>query len=280
MARFLDLTTRTSWRDDILLKLCNVIIYVLFMGANAYTVLSPKDIYYTSKETYFTPAPWAYFIWALIHLLLLGTIIYQFTRPGKQIIIDGLGWRFPMLGIINAMYIYSWTIGEHLYELFFILFVSSSVTYIYSIIKMTASRNISDELFLHLPFSLYHGWSTVLVIVTAFEAFGVDAIAEPAGIWTASFVFLGLFFLEAASFAYASSSTEGDLPGCIAISWSLWAIFAHQTVERSDFVHWSALGFAILSMFWLLRSALGLVKMISGRRWLRGEERTSLLGGR
>ena len=25
--------------------------------------------------------------------------------------------------------------------------------------------------FVHLPFSLYHGWTTVLVIVTAFEVF-------------------------------------------------------------------------------------------------------------
>lgn len=44
----------------------------------------------------------------------------------------------------------------------------------------------------HLPFSLYHGWTTVLVILTAFEAFGVDAATTKAGIFTKTFVFLGL----------------------------------------------------------------------------------------
>lgn len=46
---------------------------------------------------------------------------------------------------------------------------------------------------IHLPFSLYHGWTTVLVVVTAFEAFGVNALTHPAGVFTKVFVFLGLY---------------------------------------------------------------------------------------
>lgn len=46
---------------------------------------------------------------------------------------------------------------------------------------------------IHLPFSLYHGWTTVLVILTAFEAFGVDASTHPPRIFTKVFVFLGLW---------------------------------------------------------------------------------------
>ena len=46
---------------------------------------------------------------------------------------------------------------------------------------------------MHLPFSLYHGWTTVLVILTAFEAFGTDATVEPAGVWTDVFAFLALY---------------------------------------------------------------------------------------
>jgi hypothetical protein len=45
---------------------------------------------------------------------------------------------------------------------------------------------------IHLPFSLYHGWTTVLVVVTAFEAFGVNALTHPAGVFTKVFVFLAL----------------------------------------------------------------------------------------
>lgn len=82
------------------------------------------------------------------------------------------------------------------------------------------------SVFIHLPFSLYHGWTTVLIIVTAFEAFGVNALTHRAGIATKVFAFLAFFFLESTSVAYAYSSPEGDLAGAIAISWSLWAIFA------------------------------------------------------
>lgn len=80
--------------------------------------------------------------------------------------------------------------------------------------------------FIHLPFSLYHGWTTVLIVITGFEAFGVNSLTHRAGIATKVLVFLAFFFLESTSVAYAYSSPEGDLAGAIAISWSLWAIFA------------------------------------------------------
>jgi len=52
---------------------------------------------------------------------------------------------------------------------------------------------MGDELFIHLPFSLYHGWTTVLVVITAFDAFGVNKVTHGAGIWTKVFVFLALY---------------------------------------------------------------------------------------
>ena len=45
---------------------------------------------------------------SLIHLLLLGTIIYQFFDGGKQVIVDGIGWRLPLLAVLNAIYVNVW----------------------------------------------------------------------------------------------------------------------------------------------------------------------------
>lgn len=56
----------------------------------------------------------------------------------------------------------------------------------------------------------------------------MNALEKPAGIATKIFAFLAFFFLESTSVAYAYSSPEGDLAGAIAISWSLWAIFARE----------------------------------------------------
>lgn len=265
-----------SWTDGVVLKIINVIVYLLFLGSNIYTVAAPNNVYSSGKETYLTPAPWAFSIWSLIHLLMLGTVIYQFFPNGKRVIIDGISWRFPLLAVLNAVYVNTWANGHYVVAFIFALLVSSTVTHIYYTVKKHHEpTSTADELFVHLPFSLYHGWTTVLIFLTAFEAFGVNAFSHHAGVWTKIFVFLALFFLEASAAAYAFSSPEGDLPAAIAIAWSLWAIFAHQ--RASAFVHWSALAFAILALVWVVKGAAGLAR---GRRGiaLDDAERAPLVG--
>ncbi|EKM80805.1 hypothetical protein AGABI1DRAFT_112533 [Agaricus bisporus var. burnettii JB137-S8] len=265
-----------TWKDGILLKIVNIIVYLLFLGSNIYTVAAPQGIYYHGKETYITPAPWAFLIWSLIHLLLLGTVIYQFFPQGKRVIIDGISWRFPLLAVLNAIYVNLWASKHYIIAFIFALFVSSAVTHIYYVVKKYhIAESISDELFVHIPFSLYHGWTTVLVVLTAFEAFGVNKFHHHAGIWTKVFVFLALFFLEGTAATYAFSTPEGDLPASIAIAWSLWAIFAQQ--RKPEFIHWSALAFAILALFWVLKAAWGVYRG-HGRIALSDEERAPLVG--
>jgi len=262
-----------SWKDGILLKIVNTIVYFFLMGSNIYSISTPG--YYNHRETHFTPASWAFLIWSLIHLLLLGFIVYQFTPSGKRAIIDGIGWRFPLLGVLNAVYLWTWP-HHSIVAFVFALLVSSAVSHIYYVVKQHHAReDWKDEVFVHLPFSLYHGWTTVLVIVTAFEAFGISGSHKP-GIWTKVFVFLGLFFLEATAAAYAFSSPEGDLVAGIAITWSLFAIFDHQ---HNAFIHWSALAFSILSLFWVLKSIYG--RFFGSRRgvMLHDEERAPLIPG-
>jgi len=253
-----------SWKDGLFLKIVNVIVYFLFLGSNIYTIAAPGSIYTHGKETYITPAPWAFLIWSLVHLLLLGTIIYQFWPEGKTIIIDGISWRFPLLGVLNAIYVSLWAKNHTILAFIFALFVSYAVTHIYYVIKKHHSAtSIPEEVFVHLPFSLYHGWTTVIVVISAFQAFGVDARTHPAGLWTKVFVFLALFFLEATAAGYAFSTKEGDLPASIAIAWALFAIFAQQT--SNAFIHWSALGFAVLAVLWVIKGAWGL-----GSKIMRG----------
>ncbi|THH03977.1 hypothetical protein EW145_g5859 [Phellinidium pouzarii] len=237
-----------SWKDGILLKIVNIVVYFLFLGSNIYSIAGPEGAYRHGKETYFTPASYAFGIWSLIHLLLLGAIIYQFFPNGKRVIVDGISWRFPLLAVLNAIYVNVWTRQHYVVAFVFALLVSSAVTHIYYIVRRYhASTSWADELWVHLPFSLYHGWTTVLVVLSAFEAFGVNAFTHRAGVWTKVFVFLGLFFLEATAATYAFSAPEGDLAGSVAIAWALFAVFEHQ--RTSAFIHWSAFSFALLSLF-------------------------------
>jgi hypothetical protein len=126
----------------------------------------------------------------------------------------------------NAVYVYFWS--RHWYILAFVLslLVSSAVSHIYYIVKKNHStrEGAGEELFIHLPFSLWHGWTIVLVVLSAFEAFGVNAHTHKAGVWTKIFVFLAFVFLETTAAAYAFASTEGDAAGAAAITWALFAI--------------------------------------------------------
>ena len=154
------------------------------------------------------------------------------------------------------------------YHIAFILslLVSSVISHIYYIVKKHHEPACAwDEVLVHLPFSLWHGWATVLVVLSAFTAFGVDASRYHAGIWTKVFVFLALFFLESTATAYAFSSPEGDLPASVVIAWYLWAVFIQQIT--SLFVHWTTLVFAVLSTVLVSKSVVAtVVKIRRGRQ--------------
>ncbi|KZV84730.1 hypothetical protein EXIGLDRAFT_741864 [Exidia glandulosa HHB12029] len=265
-----------SWKDGIFLKIVNVIVYLVLLGSNIFTLAGPEwGYHHYARDTYFTPAWWSWYIWSAIHLLLFGFIIYQFFPEGKRTIIDGVGWRFPLLTVVNAVYVNVWNRGHYIVAFIFALIVSAAVSHTYYVVKRDhRSESLNDELWVHLPFGLWHGWTTVLVFVTAFEAFGTSTLNH-AGIATKVLVFLSLFFLESTSAAYSFGNADGDISGSVAITWSLFAIFDHQRSSR--FIHWSALAFAILSLVWLVRSAYLISKRSRGG--ILEPERAPLIGG-
>lgn len=40
-------------------------------------------------------------------------IVYQFFPTGKRVVIDGISWRFPLLAVLNAIYVNVWTRGHY-----------------------------------------------------------------------------------------------------------------------------------------------------------------------
>ena len=81
---------------------------------------------------------------------------------------------------------------------------------------------------MQIPFSLYHGWTVVLVVLSGFEAFGTDAQKYKPDTLTKALVFAALFFLEATGAGYAFYNTDGDLAGSSVITWTLWGIYDNQ----------------------------------------------------
>ena len=79
----------SSWKDGILLKVIyfhisvtvipshnhtssqvlNVIVYILFIGLNISTIIQ-DGVYTKGKQTYITPAPWAFLIWSVKYVFV------------------------------------------------------------------------------------------------------------------------------------------------------------------------------------------------------------------
>lgn len=117
------------------------------MGSNAYSLTGGAGAYYHGKETYITPAPFAFLIWSVIHLLMLGTIIYQFFDAGKAVIIDGISWRFPLLAVLNSIYINVWAKEHYIVAFVFSLLMSFTVTVspLSSMPRIISSRSFSTS---------------------------------------------------------------------------------------------------------------------------------------
>lgn len=275
------------WKDNLLLKAVNIVTFLLFTGANSYGALPP--FFGNLYPTYLSPEPWIYGVWGIIHTLLIGMLFYQFTEIGYHTVVEGIGWRFPLLCFLTALYgglsnssssdaKVSFVMAILAFVI--IMFVSATVSHIYRSIKIHhPPKTLLDTVFVHVPFSLFHGFVVVLVFVSGFAAFGVDSLSHPPGLFTKAFVFVALLSLEGTAAAYVFAG-RGDVVGAAVISLSLLAIFQHQTINRAGhFIHYSALAFFIISLIAVLRATIAAFSS-SPRISARGtdEERAPLVG--
>jgi len=122
-----------------------------------------------SLKNLFTPADYAFSIWGLIYLLLLGFVIYQsrslFKKVRNDEFIFDTGWWFVLSCFANIMWVTFWMYG---YIEFSILAI---FVLLFSLLKIVMKNRmelwdapISVIAFLWWPFVFYSGWITVACI--------------------------------------------------------------------------------------------------------------------
>jgi len=243
-------------RFPLAIKIANVLVYLFSLGSNVYSVVGPEkedSPFGDSRPTYIDPAPFAFAVWGLIHFLLGGFVIYQFFTPANDAVIKGIHWNFVILGLLNAIWLSLWQTGHYILAFIEVLFVCSSVSYIYHVIRRRfPAENINDTLWIHAPFSLYHAWITVVAVINAFAAFGQEVTAEGPSTLTIIFVVIGLLFLKGTAVGYVEYG-RGDIVGSLVISYVLFAIFIEQ---QQPVIHWVALGLSLISLFYTAKPTL------------------------
>ena len=101
------------------------------------------------------PSAWIFGTWGIIHLLLTGMLFYQFTETGYHTVVEGIGWRFPMLCILTAIFSglansstsHSKTaLVLSILAFVTIIFVGATVSHIYRSIKLHhPPRTVSED---------------------------------------------------------------------------------------------------------------------------------------
>ncbi|KIJ42417.1 hypothetical protein M422DRAFT_48255 [Sphaerobolus stellatus SS14] len=282
-------------RSYFTLQLLNVLTYLWFTAANVFAfslsfgLRNPIDIdppdqykygYGLGKETYLTPSPWIYGVLFLIHILFAGTVAFaQWTDRGKDIVVGSLNFRWPLLMVLSTVWTGTWLRQWYVWSWLFSIAVTGLAIHTNRVVKrnyrLENELDVKDEIFIHVPFSLFEGWAILTLAVNTFAAFA--PISLGAGLASKIFAVWILAAISGMAHLSAFSTRAGDIPSTLILTLGQFAIFAHQ-ISRSSansrhVIAWFAFSFGIVSVWALAKSVWGTVDVVrNGSGAVRLEE--------
>ncbi|CAG8506257.1 15610_t:CDS:2 [Acaulospora colombiana] len=248
MPRSLRETLDALKNDKALIEALGEPIVRCYVGVKE-TTLSLED----SHPTYITPAPYVFGVWGLIHLLLLGFIIYQFFPKADTVVVNGIHWHFLFIALLISLS-QSLYDSDYLIIAWIILLIATvQASHVYFILKNRyPSDSTAEMIFIHFPFSLLHAWTVVLSVIGLFAAFTSKEEGESPGIFVQILVAVGLIFLEVTAVGYIEKF-KGDIAGAIVIDWALYGV----AVEQDDtFIRFVAIILAVITTLHILKALI------------------------
>ncbi|KAF9924995.1 hypothetical protein FBU30_005159 [Linnemannia zychae] len=250
-------------------KVCNILVYVTLLSGNLYSAINgseDQDSPYDSRnKSYITPASFTFLIWTLIHFLLGGMVVYQWFNDK---IYQAVGWHFVIASVFNALWLALWSSGHRFWALFALFLATGAVSFIYFRLKdQDNAETLLEVIFLHLPFSLYHAWIFVLLIINLFVIISPVRDDDPSTFQLIISI-AGLAFIASTVIGYIEHK-QGDVAGALVLAWYLFGVFDQQ---EQEVIHWTALGLGIAVTAYTLKP---FVYRLVGHQT---EETTPLLG--
>ncbi|KAI1316835.1 hypothetical protein EDD11_009413 [Mortierella claussenii] len=223
-------------------KVSNIIVYLALLSGNLYSTFggdNEADSPYDSKhKSYITPAQFTFYAWTVIYLLFGGLVVYQWFNDRVH---QAVGWHFVIISVLNAIWLALWSSGHTFLAFLVLIFTTGAVSYVYYRLKeLHSSESWAETIFLHLPFSLYHAWIFVLLVVNVFAVFSPVKNDGPSTFHIVLAV-AGLVFVASTVFGYIEYK-KGDVAGALVLAWYLFGVYVQQ---EESVIHWTALGLAI-----------------------------------
>jgi len=267
-------------RNPLAIRISNVLVYFFLLGLTVKVYfLDKKDgdgdlkgKATCDKLTYISPAPFAYLVWSLIHLLLFGFIVYQWFDSAKEVVIDAVGWHFVFIGLWNSASVGLCETHHPILAWIAVLFLCGQISAVYYNFRAKyPPEGFNDTVWIHMPFSLYHAWIVVISVVGAFIAFTPAATDKDPSVFITILVIIGLLFLQGTAVGYVEAG-KGDLVGSLVIAWSMAAIAVQQ--HEHAWIYWSAV---VLTVITVLHSAKPFALRLYRHGSLRNGEGAPLL---
>lgn len=199
-------------------------------------------------ENLFTPAGYAFAIWGLIFLMLIGYSVFQvyrafFSKKESAFIIQ-TGWWFAIVNVLNSAWVVAFTYGYIGLSVLIMLGILSSLLII---IKRTNMERwdapITTIVFVWWPICIYSGWIAVATIAN-FSAFfaSINWTGSELNqiVWT--MVMITVAVLVNVLMVWLRNMREF---AAVAI-WALVAIFIRHKDNYESIAYYALLGAAVL----------------------------------
>jgi len=132
---------------------------------NGNTMKTVSDRYFN----YFTPAGYAFSIWAIIYLGLLGFVFYPGVNGRKDLVrsdvVSRISWWFVLSCLSNCFWVVAWLYD---YTGMSVLIMGILLFCLLKIVVNTRmeldAHPLKDYIFIYWPFAVYSGWITVAFI--------------------------------------------------------------------------------------------------------------------
>lgn len=234
--------------------LLNTITFVLLLFVNylSNTKIFSRSIGDISKkyDSLIVPAGYAFSIWGLIYLMLIGFIIHQWVRAIKyddSEVIEQTGLWFTISNLCNAAWVLCW-IDENMEGSLLVM-----IALLFSLIILV--RNLKLEIwdapiriiaFVWWPISVYIGWiiiATVANVAAFFVSIGWNGGIFLPEIWT--IIMIGVSVIIYALLIYKRNMREAAMVGV----WAYIAIAIRQWEMNKSIVVTCFIAMAILLLY-------------------------------
>lgn len=224
-----------------------LVFTIIFNYLSNTGIFNGKTIANVSNQYHnlFTPAGYAFSIWGIIYLLLIGFVFYtgrSLFNPLKNEaddFVEKIGWWFVVSCLANCTWIVTWLYGFTGLSVI-VLLISLISLFIILLEALKYNSGTSQKWLINIPFQIYAGWISVALIAAVaawltkinWTGFGISEVN-----WT-------IILMVIATFIHLFMTWKKDAPifALVAV-WALIAI-AVANEEVSSEIYSTALAFA------------------------------------